>query len=425
MTNSVLDTPAQAAATGCPFTGRGAGYQAFEHEGMHEFLAQMRQEEPVFYSPEIDYWVVTRRDDVLSVFKNPAVFSASTALESVDPYPPELTRYLADHGFTVKPVQSNCDRPDHTRIRMAAGQFLNAKRYATYEAQIREILDGYIDAMKGKDTVDLVQALTYDFPARIVFLLLGFKDMEPAQIKRWALNRVMMTWGRLSPAELMNAGVELNNFFQFCRQVVQDRKRQPGDDYPSKLLEIRHNDDAVLTENEVCCLVFGLLLAGHEATSNSLSNMVLTLLRTPGAWDKLVANPALIPNAVEESLRHSSSVISWRRRALQDVEIGGVKVPKGAKVMLSLVSANRDECKFADPETFDVERSNTSEHIGFGHGIHVCMGAPLARFQMVAVLEELVKHFPRMRLVEGQKIDWIKTISFRGPTALQIQLEGA
>ena len=419
---TTIDRPAAAAR--CPFTGHGAGYKPFEQEGLHEFFTTARQEQPVFYCEEIGHWVVSRREDVIAVFRNPDQFSAAPALQTINPYPPELVAYLKENNFTIEPVQSNCDRPNHTRIRQAAGQFLNAKRYMSYEPQVRELVQSYIEKMKGKDVVDLVDAINYEFPAQVVFLMMGIKDIEPRQLKRWAQNRVAMTWGYLPQEQMLDAGKELNSFFQFCRQIVEDRKRNPGDDYPSKLLAIRNNDDAILTENEVVCLLFALLLAAHEATTNALTNLQLQLLSHKDAWKRLVADPSLIPNALEEGFRHSSSVINWRRQALEDVEVGGVTIPKGGKVILALCSANRDESKFENPHEFDIDRPNVREHIAFGQGIHVCLGAPMVRIQMKAVMEALVANFPDMALVEGQKLDWLKTITFRGPRSLMVHLGG-
>lgn len=248
-------------AQGCPFSGLGQQYRAFEHEGVHDFFQRARREEPVFYSPEIDYWVVTRREDVLTVLRDTERFSASPTLEPVTHFPEELNQFLKENHFTIEPVQSNTDRPKHTRIRMAAGQFLNAKRYATYQPQVRELIRGYVEAMKGRDEVDLIGDLAYELPARVVFLLLGINDFDPRQIKRWGFNRAVLTWGRLPQEDLMDAGKELAAFFQFARELVQKRKQWPGDDYPSKLLAIRDDNNETLSENEIICLVFGLLLA--------------------------------------------------------------------------------------------------------------------------------------------------------------------
>ena len=414
----IEDQAVASASRGCPYSGLGSQYRAFEHEGVHEFLARARQEEPVFYSPEIDYWVVTRREDVMAVMRHPDRFSASTTLEPVTPFPEELSRFLRENDFTIEPVQSNTDRPKHTRIRMAAGQFLNAKRYASYYPQIKEMIERDVAALKGREQIDLIADLAYELPARIVFLLLGIHDVDPRQIKRWGFNRAALTWGRTPPEHMMDAGRDLNEFFQFSRALVRQRKEQPGDDYPSKLLEIRGGNDEVLTENEIICLVFGIMLAGHEAVTAAMGNIFHALLEQPGNWARLVDNPALIPSAVEEGLRFNSGMFNWRRRATEDVVLGGVTVPKDAKILVSLGSANRDDRHFADPHTFDPTRANVREHLAFGSGIHVCIGAPLARFQMVTLLEALVREFPRMTLIPNQTPNWIRTICPRGLTTL-------
>lgn len=407
--------------TGCPVSGRGAAFDPFDHEGMYRFFAEARREEPVFYSEALGYWVVTRRKDVLAILRDPDTFSAGTATEPLSPYPQELLDYLAGNGFTFEPIQVSCDRPRHTRVREAAGQYLNAKTFLSFEPRIRELARGYVERMKGREVVDLVADFTYEFPARVVFLLLGLTDVDPMKIKRWGDNRLMMTWGHIGDDELMQAGKELDDFFQFCRELVEARAEKPGDDYASRMIAIRGGDDAVLTMNEIVSLVFGLLLAGHETTTNASSNLILELLGRRRQWDALVAEPTRIPNAVEEGLRYCSSVVNWRRQALRDVEIGGTVVPQGSKILISLASANHDEAFFEDSESFDIGRRNARNHIAFGTGIHVCIGAQLARIEMRVVLEELTCTFPDITLVPDQKLDWVRTISFRGPHSLLVR----
>ena len=149
---------------------------------------------------------------------------------------------------------------------------------------------------------------------------------------------------------------------------------------------------------------------------------MLELLRDPAQWAAVRDDPGLIPNAVEEGLRHASSVIAWRRRALQDVEFSGVTIPKDGKILIALASANRDEDRFEDGERFIAGRPNARDHIAFGNGIHFCIGAPLARLELRVILEELVAAFPDMALAAGQDVGFIRTIAFRGPHALWVDL---
>ena len=412
------------APQGCPMHRATEGFQPFEHQDMYDFFGGIRDEVSIFHAPEIDYWVVTRRDDIAAILPDSERFSAALATQPVFPWPASMGDYLKSRNFTNDAVQVACDPPRHGRIKTPATKFLNIRQFMSYEGQIRDLVRGYIDAMQGRETVDLVEALTYELPAQVVFLLLGVTDFDPKKIKAWGDLRLHMIWGHLSAEELERAAKDLADFWDYTVALVEDRKRAPRDDYPSRLLELRGEDDSVLTDNEIKSLVFGLLLAGHETTTNAAGNLILELLRQPDQWQALVDDPSLIKNAVEEGLRHASSVVAWRRRAKVPVTVGGVDLPAGARLLLSLASANRDPGTFADPDRFDVRRRNAQEHMAFGKGLHHCAGAPLARLELRIVLEELTQAFPRMALVSDQEIGFTRTLSFRGPDRLLVRLEG-
>ena len=168
-------------------------------------------------------------------------------------------------------------------------------------------------------------------------------------------------------------------------------------------------------------MVYGLLIAGHETTTSMSANAIVTLMRHREAWDRLCADPALIPNAVEELLRFDSSVITWRRKALKAVEVAGVPIPEGAKLLLALCSGNRDDAHFPEPERFDLDRENAKTHLSFGFGIHYCLGAPLARLELKVILEELTQRLPSLRLVPDQTWEFPPNTSFRGPAHLWVE----
>lgn len=407
---------------GCPMHEAGARFQPFEHEGMYQFFHEVRPNVPIFYSPEIGYWVVTRRDDVIATLRDHERFSASVATQSVVPWPPEMLQSMVDRGFTNESVQVACDPPRHSRIRAHVQGFLNPKKLQSYEGAVRELVRGYVTAMKGRDTIDLVDALTYELPARTAFLLLGVKDIDPRRIKKWTELRVKLMHGHPTREEQMAAADDLLDFWNFSCDLVEQRKVAPGDDYPSWLLASRGGDDTKITENEIKSLVFASLLAAHETTSNAAANLLMELLRRPDDWKALVEDPSLIPNAVEEGLRYVSSVVAWRRMAKEDVEIGGVTLAAGSKIILSLASAGRDESMFKNSETFDIRRKNARSHVAFGNGIHFCMGAPIARMQLRMIVEELTAAFPRMTLIEDEPIEIVGVLTFRGPTRLPARL---
>lgn len=410
--------------SGCPFSGKSIGeqFQPYEQEGMFEFLQKARQEEPVFYNRELDAWVVTKKEDILSIFKDPDRFSASNSQSPVNQYSEEVKRILTEGGFTREPTQANTDRPKHTRIRNIAGQYLNLKVFAQYEDKIRELTRRQLDALKGKKEVDLVAEITYELPVKVLFLLLGIPEEASFQVKQWADNRMNMTWGKPTEEETRKSAEDLLDYWNYCKAIVAEREKNLGDDYISHLLKVRNGDDSILTMNELHSMIQGVLLAGHETTSNGSANLLLSLLQNRAQWEKLVANPSLIPNAVEEGLRYRTPFITWRRKTLEDVEIRGVSIPKDATILLSLASANHDENHFDCPISFDIERKNARQHLAFGNGIHFCMGAPLARLEMKILLEELIARYPDMTLIEDEPIEWHYNMGFRGPNKLMVKL---
>jgi hypothetical protein len=401
--------------------GLGAAYKPFEHHGMYEFFARARTDEPVFFCPAINYWVVTRREDILPLLQDAARFSADIALAPATPLTAEAVAILKA-GMGAEPTQVNCDPPKHTRIRQVAGRFLNAKRYAALEPDIRRLAREAFDALQGRSEIDLVADLVYEFPARVLFLLMGIPAEDAPKIKQWADYRLLMTFGDLSPAEQKRGAEDMVAYWRYCVELVADRKNRPRDDYASFLIAHRAEAEPPLSDNEIVSLVFGLLLAGHETTTNLSANALLALLSHRPSWDAIGRDPALIPGAVEEVLRTASSVVCWRRRAREATTVCGVTIPAGANILLALGSANYDEALFPEPDRFDIRRANAREHLSFGKGTHFCIGAPLARLELKVLLEELAARYPSLALVDGQHVDYIRTIAFRGPKHLMARL---
>lgn len=409
---------------GCPYSGAGMGerFKPYEQEGMFEFLQEARESEPVFYNAELDAWVLTRKADIMSVFRDPDRFSASNAQSPINDYSEETKKILVEGGFTREPAHANTDRPKHTKMRNIAGQYLNMKKFASFEPKVRELTCQQLDNLKGKRVVDMVDEVTYELPVKILFQIMGIPLEQSMNVKKWADNNFNMIWGKPTEEECLAGANGILEYWNFIKKTVAERAENLGDDYISHLLRAHNEDDSFLTMNLIRSSVQGLLGAGHETTSNGSANLLWALLKDREQWQKLVDNPSLIPNAVEEGLRYMTPFITWRRRALEDVEIGGVSVPKDATILMSLISANHDEAQFECPLTFDIERRNSRQHVAFGNGIHFCLGAPLARLEIKVLLEELTSRYPNMSLVESEKIDWPVNMGFRGPKKLMIDL---
>lgn len=416
------ESTTQAAA--CPHSSLAQAFNPWEGsyvDDPYPFFARARAEEPIFYSPDVDMWVISRYHDIWSVLRDQARFSAANALSPVSKFTPEAQQILIDGDYTLRPALTNNDPPGHTRVRSHINKVFSARRVAEMEPRIRQYANRLIDAFVADGRADLVAQFAYPLPVQMVFSMIGIPEVDIDQLKTWCGNRVLFLFGKLSPAEQIETVHNLVAFWQYTKAFCAQRQREPQDDLASDLAQIVKEDPAALDMHELASIIFGLGFAGHETTTNLIGNAMKHLLTERDRWEQLCANPSLMENAVEEVLRFDGSVPVWRRVAKEDVELGGVTLPKGAKLALVLGSGSHDEAYFTHPETFDIHRANARNHLAFGKGIHYCVGAPLARLEAKIALELLAKRLPGLRLVPDQQIEYVPTVSFRGPKHLLVE----
>jgi cytochrome P450 len=180
-------------------------------------------------------------------------------------------------------------------------------------------------------------------------------------------------------------------------------------------------EGAEITDEEIAGVLYSTLFAGHETTSTFMGNYVLTIMQHRDAWEQLKADPALIPNAVEEMLRFTPSVVGWRRKARNAVTVGGVDLPEGAEILMITGSANRDEAQFPDGEKLDLTRTNARTHLSFGYGIHYCLGFQLAKMEATELFKQLPERFPDMQLVDGFEPQYHRNLGFRVPQSVMVE----
>jgi cytochrome P450 len=325
-------------------------------------------------------------------------------------------------GFTPEATVASIDPPRHTRLRMAFNPQLNPSVVRTLESEIRRIVAGDIAKLEGKQRIDLLADFTYELPARVIFLLLGIPEADVPKVKQLAMGRLQIDFAPSTREQQIWGAENVAGLWRYTCDLVQDRIRNPGQDFTSGLLALRNGDDSVLTINEINTITYGLVFAGHETTTNQLTNAIREMLIARENWEAICADPSLIPNAIEEGLRYAGSVIGWRRTATEDVELGGVTIPAGAPLLLSFLSANRDPEVFEDPERFDVRRKNARRHLTLGAGIHFCLGASLTRLEMKLSLEALTQRYPNMRLAPGEPVEHFNTFIMRAPERLMVDL---
>ena len=209
-------------------------------------------------------------------------------------------------------------------------------------------------------------------------------------------------------------------YWNYCQELVTKRHENYSDDLPGDLVKLQQEGHE-MTDREIAAICYSQLFAGHETTTSLMGNGIRELLLHPEAWEAIKAHPEMIPNAIEEVLRYSPSIVSWRRRSTQDSVIGGVEIPEGSNILLIMGSANRDDENFEGGDSFNIERKNAREHLSFGFGIHFCLGSPLAKLEFKVVLEELTKAIPNLRLKENQEFTFAPNTSFRAPNALEVE----
>lgn len=403
-----------AAKTGTSMSTMSELFDPFKGEPYAEW-AKARKEEPVFYAPEIDHYVVTRDEDVRHVMMNTEAFSASNVLELITAPSPAAGQILAEAGVKLSPSVVDEDPPNHTDHRKAmrlAG--LNPAYIKSLEPLVRQNVTERIDTFVKDGEADMVGDFMFEIAARVLFKMMGVPESEMHQVNQFVKRQAVLGWGIPTEEEQVELATAIAQYWEYSKGHVDRLLENPGDDYISRFIEILREND-LYERDFVNVIMLQLLFAGHETTTNATGGMYKNLLSRRDQWEEICENPALVPNAVEESLRFAGSVPQWRRRTKEDVELGGVKIPAGSQLLVALGSANRDEARFTNGDEFDIHRENAKNHVGFGHGPHLCLGAPLARQEMRIALEETLKRLPHMRLVEGQEFPYSPNTSHRGP----------
>ena len=405
--------------SGCPFMSK-EDFNPFDLSDPFQQYKEFRQEKPVFFSEELGYYVVTQNEDVKAIFSNWKTYTSQNAQSPFKPISPKAKALMEEQGLVGLSGLSGRIPPDHTRIRRIVSMAFSLKRIKKLEPRIRELAIKMITKFKDDGEAEIVKQLAYDLPALVIFMLLGVPDEDVEKVKSWAESRLLMTWGNLTDDEQLVHAQNLVNYWKYCENMVAMRKGNPTDDLPGELMSLQEEGHEI-TDREIAAICYSQLFAGHETTTSLIANGIRELLRHRDSWTAITSHPELIPNAVEEVLRYSPSIVSWRRRTLEDSVIGDVEVPANSNLLIVMGSANRDESNFENGEEFDIQRENSKEHLSFGFGIHFCLGSPLAKLEFKTVLEELTRLVPNMKLKENQEFKFAENTSFRAPVALEVE----
>ena len=351
-------------------------------------------------------WLVTRYGDVRRALADPRL--------SVDKRNALPGNY---RGLSLPPALDanllNLDPPDHTRIRTLVTRAFTPARVVALADPIRRTARALLEPVVREGRADLVAEYAAPLPITVICDLLGVPEEIRTDFRAW-------TDTILAPPGPDEARAAIGAMLQFFGDLIKSKRSTPGDDLVSDLIAARDDADR-LTDDELTSLVFLILFAGYENVVHLIGNATLALLDDPALWEQLLRDRSLLPGAVEELMRYDGPApLAIRRFPVEDVEIGGVVIPAGETVLLGLSSANRDADRFADPDRVDFDRV-AGGHLALGHGIHYCVGAPLARLEIAIALEALLDHTPALSLaVPRSELRWRDTIRTRGLLELPV-----
>jgi cytochrome P450 len=340
-----------------------------------------------------DAWLVVRYEEARAALNDPRFSKDMHAAQALSP--DVVAEGLPGPVFARHML--NVDPPDHTRLRRLVAAAFSVRRIEGLRPQVQRIVDKLLDdiAAAGPDRqVDLVASFAFPLPFTVICELLGVPESERAALGR---ELTALLSPASTPDEYSRAKAASDAVVAMLGALVEAKRHAPGDDLVTALIEARDGDER-LTQQELLSTIFQLIVAGHDTTTSLIGNSVVALLRHPEQLAALRSDPERLTAALEEFLRYDSPVPhATFRYAVEPVEIGGTTIPAGAQVIISLAAANRDGGQYAEPDALDIDRANV-RHLAFGHGIHFCLGAALARMEGQLALGSLLRRFPELRL---------------------------
>ena len=392
----------------------------------HPVYKRLREESPVVWNEVTRSWVVSRYDDVVALFTNPAMSSARA-----DAIFATLTDEQREELAPMRSILSGrmllTDPPEHTRLKNLVMKAFSARSTEVRRERIRELCDGFLDAVVERGELDVIHDLAEPLPSWVIAEMVGVPQPDQATFSRWARDQVrvydrpgtvhdrvgVMRQGQASMLEMK----------AYLEDIIEERRREPREDLITELIRAEEAGDRLSTD-EMFAMVVALLVGGNNSTAHLIGNAALTLLRHPDVIERLRTDPGLIRGVIEETLRWESPVQATSRVVHGEVEIGGQVLRDGEMVHLLIGSANRDESQFADPDpdTFAPER-HPNRHLTFAHGPHFCLGSSVARATAGTAILALVDRCPGLRPATDAPPAWQEGFSFRSVTILPVRFD--
>ncbi|QRY48393.1 cytochrome P450 [Mycolicibacterium boenickei] len=370
-----------------------------------EAYARLHSSDRVHYSPRRATWILHRLEDVRAALRDTEQVTSSHGVTRI--------RMAADLVVVT-------DGEEHNRLRKQVQPAFTKRALDGWQTIINDLAAELVDTLIAEPGSDVVARLAIPMPLRLIAAILGVPERDIDDFRRWSEDSVKLIDFTPTPAGVLNTARSLRAAMALRRYFLEHLatgELKGSDTVLGRLLE--HNTDGTLTDDQLFYIAILLLIAGNETTTNLLGGLFDTFARHPDQYDMIRAEPDLIPMAVEEQLRYSSPIQNLYRYTRAPYRVGEVTIPSGARLLLSFGAANRDPSAFDDPDTYRADR-NPRAHVAFGYGAHMCLGAPLARMEAVAVLRELVNRVSRISATAPTT--WSTNSSLRGPVHLPVRL---
>lgn len=395
------------------------GFDPFDREFLSNpvpTIKRAQKDAPVFYYPPLRMWVVTKYDDICRAARDWETFS-SKATGFVPP-PAHLKDkipddYIADHFISLDP-------PEHTADRSAVARQFLPRELQKQEANIRSIANMLIDRFIDKGSCDFMQEFCYPLSLNVIIGLLGVPPERAEDYRIWTedLFSVLTPKSKdavtkpMSEEERLERWTRLAESQEFFENFVADRARCPVGDLTSQILQVKDAaGNQAMPTPRIVRKIHELVAAGNDTTANLMGLMLMYMGEHPEQDAEIRANPSLLPNVVEETLRLRGTSPGLFRLTTRDVELGGTMIPEGSLVWLLFIGGGVDENHFPDSEKWDIHRPNSNKHLAFGHGRHSCLGNPLARLEARVAFEELLKRIPDIRVSPGQTVEYLPVMT--------------
>ena len=395
------------------------------HQNPFPTYAMLRAEAPVYEIPDTPgLFFVTTWPLVREALMDPGRFSNIMPHARRTSPPPEAesqVQALRAQGYPYSPALGTNDPPQHTRYRKMVNRAFTVRSLAWMEPLVDEVADQLAAALPADEVVDIMESVTIPLPVWAIMRILGLDDRHRDDLRRWSDSSNASLGGKLTAERWIETERDVLEYQQVICRELDDRRENPRNDLLSTLVQAEPGETP-LTNAELVWLIRELIVAGNETTIRALADMILTLDAIPGVWDRLRDDEQFRRGVVEEGIRLAAPVMGLWRRATCDTELGGVTIPAESTLFLAFSSANRDEQVFAEPDTFDPMRENVRDHLAFGHGIHVCVGAGLARIEATSALRALANNVTALEVVDRDALRYGPSYGLRGLMGLPVRV---